>query len=533
MIGKFLEILGLKPGELELRCFNSFGDVRQIWPNSISEGLEDAKKLTEQGYNIFFGVGARRSKKGDKRHISKISALWADLDVKDFKGGKREARSILDSLKKEGYNPSVIVNSGHGFHAYWLLEHPVKGKDVFSIEPILKGIAERLNGDRAAAEIARIMRLPGTINFKEKPFVDCKIIDFQPERKFTLEQLKYFFKSDVTPIQRWKKKRTPGKIPEGQRAITLMRFAGSMRRPGLSFDEILAALHQVNQNRCIPPVSQQQLEGIARSCENYGPADTSKKTYRKTDLGNSNRLVDKFYKNLKYCANWKKWLFWDGQRWKRDGKGKILNYARKTVAEIWKDVGRNKDTEEKRALVKWAGQSESVNKLKAMIELAQSDSRIAVEPEDFDQKPMLLNVENGTVDLETGTLRKHQREDLLTMLARGNYKKDSFCPRFQKFMSEIFQGDKKLISFLQTVAGYAFTGSVVERKFFIFNGTGSNGKSVLSELLLNIAGSYGEPGKTEIIMNKKFGSTNTNDIAALASLRLVTLPESAEGARLD
>lgn len=62
-------------------------------------------------------------------------------------------------------------------------------------------------------------------------------------------------------------------IVEGVRNRTLTSLAGSMRRPGMSEQEILAALRQVNQDRCIPPLDDDELKTIAHSVSKYKPAD--------------------------------------------------------------------------------------------------------------------------------------------------------------------------------------------------------------------------------------------------------------------
>jgi hypothetical protein len=60
-------------------------------------------------------------------------------------------------------------------------------------------------------------------------------------------------------------------IPEGQRNATLARLAGTMRRVGMTRSEILAALRQVNDNRCLPPLSIAEVEQIASSIARYEP----------------------------------------------------------------------------------------------------------------------------------------------------------------------------------------------------------------------------------------------------------------------
>jgi len=60
-------------------------------------------------------------------------------------------------------------------------------------------------------------------------------------------------------------------IPAGQRNATLTRLAGTMRRPGMTQAEILAALQQINRDRCRPPLAVDEVEKIAASIADYDP----------------------------------------------------------------------------------------------------------------------------------------------------------------------------------------------------------------------------------------------------------------------
>jgi hypothetical protein len=64
-------------------------------------------------------------------------------------------------------------------------------------------------------------------------------------------------------------------IPSGQRNATLARLGGSMRRMGMSRDEILAALQQANRDRCVPPLGPAEVERIAASVARYEPDQVS------------------------------------------------------------------------------------------------------------------------------------------------------------------------------------------------------------------------------------------------------------------
>jgi putative DNA primase/helicase len=72
------------------------------------------------------------------------------------------------------------VESGHGLHAYWLLKKPHLNKPL--IEAYLKGLAVVLSADLAAAEVARVLRVPGTLNYKEEEALPVKCIRITDRR---------------------------------------------------------------------------------------------------------------------------------------------------------------------------------------------------------------------------------------------------------------------------------------------------------------------------------------------------------------
>jgi len=65
------------------------------------------------------------------------------------------------------------------------------------------------------------------------------------------------------------------KIPHGQQHDTLVSVAGSMRRKGLTEDEIFAALWVMNQTRCERPGPEANIRRIAKSVAEYEPEDAA------------------------------------------------------------------------------------------------------------------------------------------------------------------------------------------------------------------------------------------------------------------
>jgi hypothetical protein len=71
-------------------------------------------------------------------------------------------------------------------------------------------------------------------------------------------------------------------IPEGERNVILTSIAGSMRRRGLTEEEIYAALEKVNINRCRPPLPDEEVRHIAKSIMKYKPGRQPKKLGKST-----------------------------------------------------------------------------------------------------------------------------------------------------------------------------------------------------------------------------------------------------------
>jgi len=159
----FKSLYGPDLHDLYLEIFKLPG-AHQIWCASIEEAVEAAD---DEKHDVFFGVGLRWDKKGDEDHVALIPALWVDMDWKDFEGGKKEA---LEKVIAYEHKPSIILESGHGFHLYFLLKEPleVTPENRSYIRSQLRGLAEDLNGDLQCCDLARKMRVPGTLNWKEE-----------------------------------------------------------------------------------------------------------------------------------------------------------------------------------------------------------------------------------------------------------------------------------------------------------------------------------------------------------------------------
>jgi putative DNA primase/helicase len=258
--------------------------------------------------------------------------------------------------------------------------------------------------------------------------------------------------------------------------------------------------------------------------------------YHKTDIGNAERLVKAHGGDLRYCWAWRDWLVWDGTRWMPDKTGEIRRRAKQAIRAIYTEAGTTTDDDQRKTLAKHGLQSENVTRVGAMIDLARSEENIPVNPELLDTHPYLLNCENGTVDLTTGTLKPHDRSDLLTKCAPVTYDPGADCPLWGGFLNQVMGGNSELVSFLQRAIGYTLTGDASEQVLFILYGLGANGKSVFVETIQGMLGEdFARSIPTGTIMASKYGDGRgpSPDLARLAGARMVTVNEVNEDQRID
>lgn len=108
----------------------------------------------------------------------------------------------------------------------------------------------------------------------------------------------------------------------------------------------------------------------------------------------------------------------------------------------------------------------------------------------LDTKRDLLAFKNGTVELRTGTLRAHDREDYLTQCAPIVYNPNAKCPRWLRFVTEIFPNDRGLQTYYQKFLGMSITGEVKDHVLGVWYGDkGRNGKGVTIHTMQHLFGS--------------------------------------------
>ncbi len=250
---------------------------------------------------------------------------------------------------------------------------------------------------------------------------------------------------------------------------------------------------------------------------------------RFTDVGNARRLVRDHGQDLQWVPTWCTWLAWDGKRWRRDTKGEVVQRAKRVAAALWEEAAAEIDSERRKQAGKWAMQSESAQRIEAMIRLARTEPGVPVEANELDADPWLLNTPTGTLNLRTGQLQPHARSDLITKITTAGYSLSAECCTWERFLEQVIP-DEDVRSFLRRAVGYALTGLTSEHVLFFLHGAGANGKSTFLRTLLTVLGDYGRQAEPDLLLAKR--DAHPTGVADLLGARLVVSSEIEDGRRL-
>jgi putative DNA primase/helicase len=136
------------------------------------------------------------------------------------------------------------------------------------------------------------------------------------------------------------------------------------------------------------------------------------------------------------------------------------------------------------------------------------------------------------VNLKTGELQPHRREDLISKLAPVAFDAAARCPRWERFLSEVFEPHPDVVPFIQRAVGYSLTGETREECLFLLHGVGRNGKGTFLKTLTLKLGDYAGTADFSAFVQRRDDAGPRDDIANMKGKRLVSAQESREGAAL-
>ena len=176
--------------------------VKQRLVQTREELNKISQEYVQDGRNVFFGCAKFElgTEGRVKDNVLALKSFWLDIDCgvdKDKKGqGYVDQETGLEELERfckiVGLPQPLIVNSGRGLHVYWPLVSSVTRQEW---EPVVGRLHQlckthKLRVDGAVFEAARILRIPGTFNFKETPPLPVEVLtDGKPIEFDTFKEL--------------------------------------------------------------------------------------------------------------------------------------------------------------------------------------------------------------------------------------------------------------------------------------------------------------------------------------------------------
>jgi P4 family phage/plasmid primase-like protien len=428
----------------------------QVLHGTLDNHWETLCKLNADGAGIFLTINATDGWGRREENITAVQAFWLDLDG-----------APVEPVSATSPEPHLIVESSPGrFHAYWrvtpiLIENGTRPKAKRAFSMIQEGLAARFGGDPSVKDLSRVMRLPGLLHQKGTPFL-CRVLKSADHPPYDHAELIKSFAIKGKPTRNSAKTEigvSPGTITEGDRNEHLFKYACQKVAQGLSEIEVSACVTYENITRCEPQTDDDEVAEIVESAMKYDKEhslsgkDFDPKVYVAQILMTWNVI------NL-YGAHYR--------------------YA-KGVYESWSALDIEK------TILEWSKGTATVSQMENLVKRLEIETHL--EPESVNPQGLLC-LRNGILDAETGQIKDHSPHIPFTIQLPvtcldppiPQNPREPNCPSFKKFLSEVLP-DTGQQDALWEIFGYCLSTDCRYEKGFIFFGDGSNGKTVVLDIM--------------------------------------------------
>ena len=299
-----------------------------------------------------------------------------------------------------------------------------------------------------------------------------------------------------------------GVIEEGKRNDSLESYCGTVWANGASKPKMFELAVNFNAERNQPPLDIAEVESVVNSIaryERFTDVAEDREVVKSEDLL-ALSFVDQG-PQLRYVAQWGKWMRWKDSVWLRDNTLETFDQIRQHV--------RIEEPKEPMFL--------KAHVVSAVEKFARADRRIAATVDQWDVHDHLLNTPDGPVSLQSGLMQ--DPDPWLYMSKSTIVSPKGRAPRWLTFLEEVTGGDIDYQLFLQRVIGYCAGGSTHEHAMFFLYGAGGNGKGIFLNTLQAVMGDYAKTAPMETFTDSK-NDRHPTDMAMLQGARMVFAQET-------
>lgn len=267
----------------------------------------------------------------------------------------------------------------------------------------------------------------------------------------------------------------------------------------------------------------------------------------RNETGDAELLAYLFKDKICYSVEEKTWFIWNSWHWEEDKKQPVRNLVANEVAEMYMWAAQENLAladprlgEDDPHYVRMQELSKRVFALRGATKITTVLKRAADHPDllttadDWQVSAWDLPVNNGIVNLKDGSFRESKPEDYIRCPCPVEWLGlDHPAPQFEKFISDIFDGNEDIVKSMQRILGYALVGEQKESIMPILVGEGRNGKDTLFKALQNVLGELAGPVGEEIMVSSRNNSAASNIASTLRFKRIAYVSETKDSAYLD
>ncbi len=553
--------------------FWTLPDRRTVWYNAAQ-----IPEVPNGRRNIYFGVHpvneipatnaqgkttAPEHLRARVNDIAVINALFAEFDAKDY-GDKAAIRAHLAALPA----PSVLIDSGGGYHAYWLLRETLS-LDTAPSRARAIDLQRRwvgfVGGDKAAKDLARVLRVPGTVNYKEKyapDFPRVTVIEHRDLRYDLAELIQHLPPKkerprttaaphspqspldDISKAAEALKRLNPARADDYEKWIDVglalsnlgtagldlwdrwssqsaKYEAGDCERKWNSFKPhsitIASLFHWANEDDPRPRFSAPAPSPDAPQEKREAETAAFLLNQKTDDEGNAQCFLQLYPQRFVYTDAYG-WLRYTGKYWERAGAEAKLDRAIVAMFRRRIDLANKAGRD---ALIKPIA-ARTVSNCKTMLK-----SIVWTDVDQFDKDKDVLNCANGAVHLPTATLTPHKPEQFFTYCLPVPYRSRADARTWENWLRETVQDSVDMLNYIQIALGYSLTGHTSEECLFYLYGPTRSGKGTFTETILKM---LGERLSTEVDFSTftaaRDGDSQNFDLAGLKACRFVAASET-------
>lgn len=546
----------LQPVVKDIRAFKQFfhSDESTCWQTFSKKPVSGFKPTTHYGklttpmreqlveanmagMNIGMLIQKSQGRRRTSEDIINITSVYADLDGKNWTVKKLKALPIPPDF--------IVETSLDKYHVHW----KIKGCSLEQCPSVMKALAEKLGGDHAVCDLARVMRVPGTFNHKYSPPFLTKIVyqndNVKPISIGTfIKKMKLNVKATETAAS---KVNVSCALPDEEMAA---RINASLEYVCADDRDIWMkagmAIHSWNQS----DLAYKLWTEWSKSSEKFDEAEqnkvwskfkpgggvnietlfwlanrakfTAEGNYDEMSVANLFAAIHKG--TIGYDRDNRSWIGYEHIVWKHDAQAP-LRLVRKMIQELSRDPANANSIKRFR----------TAGAMKSIVNQAELIDELKLTSCQFDTNPNLFAVQNGVIDLGAGKFRTASLSDFLLRQADVMFDESATCPLWENFMDEVTCGDRELLDFIRQALGYTLFGHADLQIFFMLVGVGSNGKGVLMRTLKKLFGKYAESVAPNLLTSAYDGSANsaTPALAKLAAARFVICTELPSRRKFD